>query len=196
MDAGITTEFDPLLFARSGKQISGVLSLKELPRLAGLSNASAKGCINIELQFSCDEDQQYWMQGRAEGQIEVICQRCLEQMPLKLESKILTSLVRQSKESLAEAQETDLKEDQVNAQIVCKGKTTVAALIEDDLLLAIPMFPKHSGDDCGNKIVSAGNVKKITEQVEAKKENPFAVLATLKTNKKAGKKVIKKSKKK
>lgn len=194
MDAGITADIDPLLLARKGKHVSGQLSLKKLPRLAVLSSEPSSGRINVELQFSRDADQQCWMQGSMSGQLEVICQRCLEKMPLTLNSKVNALLVGQ----------TDIKTDKITIAgqesddsdigetiIICKAKTTVAKLVEDDLLLAMPMFPKHETGCCNNteNSIKAGHR-------ENQPENPFAVLATLKSDKKTDKNLGKKSGKK
>jgi uncharacterized protein len=186
MDAGITTVIDPLLLAKTGRHISGDLPLKDLPRLAELSSDVSAGQVHIELQFSQDENQRCWMQGEVSGQLEVICQRCLEPMTQKLDSQINALLVRQAGEVSGNDQESGTEET-----VIYTGNSTIAKLIEDDLLLAMPMFPKHLANECtprtgdGEK-QSFKNAGKNEGQKGGQRDNPFAVLATLKSGKKKG----------
>jgi len=184
MDAGITANIDPLLLAKQGRRISGELALTVLPRLAALSCQPATGQVTVDLQFSCDADQQCWLQGSVSYQLEVICQRCLEKMSLTIDSEINTLLVTSVDDDGSDHQQSDIDA----TQTVCIGKTTVAALIEDDLLLAMPMFAKHDTGSCQDKRGEIKSTEISNKQKDDQQQNPFAILATLKTKKKSGKK--------
>lgn len=180
MSAGINAEFDPLLYAKVGEHIHGKLLLKDLPRLASMSDKPSTGWIDVDLQFSRDDSRRNWVQGRLQGQISVICQRCLERMLLDLDCEVRILLVSHSEGTAAGEEE--------ESQYICQGKTKIANLIEDDLLLTMPMFPKHQPGDCHSFETGKEKGKTAGDQ----EENPFAVLANLKTGKKKDKRKVKK----
>ncbi len=182
MDAGFSAVVDPLQLAKQGKRLNGQLALQALPRLAVLSCNSAVGKVEVDLQFSRGEDQQNRVTGSAGASFDVICQRCLGQMSLQLDSEINILLLGSQEEGVEN-----------NDGIVCKGKMPVTDLIEDELLLAMPMFPKHRAGDCKIKreqVKSAANGTGSGSgsdkgQKTSREDNPFAVLAKLKSGQKS-----------
>jgi len=180
MDAGFSSVVDPLQLAKQGKRLNGQLALQALPRLAVFSCKSAVGKVEVDLQFSRGEDQQNRVTGSASVSFEVICQRCLEHMSLQLDSEINILLLGSQEEG-----------NENNDGIVCKGKMPVTDLIEDELLLAMPMFPKHPAGDCeikGEQVESAANDTGSGSnkgRKTSREDNPFAVLAKLKSGQKS-----------
>ena len=189
MDAGFSAVINPLQLVKQGKRLKGQLVLQVLPRLAAFSSKPATGKVDVDLQFDRGEDQQNRVTGSASACFDVICQRCLEPMSLQLDTE-LNMLLVDSREHVIEN----------SNGIVCKGKMPVAELIEDDLLLAMPMFPKHQAGDCkikqGQLKPASNNTGSNKGPNEDREDNPFAVLAVLKSGTKTGKGPGKKSGKK
>jgi len=180
MDAGFSAVIDPLQMAKQGKRLNSQLTLQDLPRLAALSSKSAAGKVDLDLQFSRGEDRQNRVTGSTSACFDVICQRCLGHMSLHLDCEINIILLDSREEGIEN-----------NDGIVCKGKMPIADLIEDELLLAMPMFPKHQNGDCGIKneqVKSAANGTGTSSnkgQKTSREDNPFAVLAKLKLGQKS-----------
>jgi len=99
-----------------------------------------------------------------------ICQRCLEPVDVAVQLEREFRFVES--EAVAETQDDDCEED----LLVTSREFDLAALIEDEVLLAMPLVPRH--DTC------PVNVKMVAADPDfdalAEKPNPFAVLAQLK----------------
>lgn len=122
-----------LEFARAGATRSGVLRLAQLPRLAEV------GCRSAELRYAVRGGTSG--QGKpvvlveAEGTLELECQRCLE--PLRMPFEVSSEL------ELAESQEAiDTADDDVD-RVLATRSMSVVDLVEDEVILALPMVPMH-----------------------------------------------------
>ena len=80
---------------------------------------------------------------RIEANPTLICQRCLAPYVQLLESEGLMFLARNDAE--LERWESD---DPLIDVIVAEGRLEVQMLIEDELLLSLPVVPRHDDDDC------------------------------------------------
>jgi uncharacterized protein len=148
---------DGLQFARGRDAVSGSIGLDDLPRLA------AMGCDAATLAYVVRGGE--GRGGRPSLTIEIsgsarlVCQRCLG--PLEFE------LVAQTELELAEAQaEIDAADDDVDRVLATKAMD-IAALVEDEAILALPMVPLHERCETG---VAEGAPTKAS---------PFAALAGL-----------------
>jgi uncharacterized protein len=58
-------------------------------------------------------------------------------------------------------------------------------IIEDEILLALPPIPKHLDDSCSSEVVKGWSSEQTNETntENVKRDNPFDVLAGLKTDK-------------
>jgi uncharacterized protein len=146
-----------LEFARAGATRSGVLHLAQLPRLA------EAGCRSAELRYALRGGAS--AQGKpvlvveAAGTLELECQRCLEALRVPIE--VSTEL------ELAESQQAiDAADDDVD-RVLATRSMPVVELVEDEVLLALPMVPMHGR--CAPAARNAG----------AERPSPFAGLAGL-----------------
>ncbi|MCZ7564322.1 MAG: YceD family protein [Burkholderiales bacterium] len=125
---------DGLEFARTGATRSGVLDPARLPRLKEL------GCRSAELRYTLRGGTS--AQGRpmllveAAGALELVCQRCLE--ALRLPVDVCTEL-----ELATSQQEVDAAEDDLD-RVLTSRSMPVAELVEDEVILALPMVPMHA----------------------------------------------------
>jgi uncharacterized protein len=148
---------DGLKFAHERSQVSGRLSIAALPRLAELGCTAAEVSFDVAGDLSAESRPS--LQVRAQGCVEMACQRCLQ--PLSV------PVIVDSELELAESREAaEAAEDEID-RVVASRSMDVAALVEDELLLALPMVAVH--EDCR---LPAGD--------DGAKPSPFAVLAGLK----------------
>ena len=101
------------------------------------------------------------------------CQRCLHPVPTEL-------LIEQDFRFVAD-EATALAEDDASEEdlLVLEDSFNLQALIEDELLMSLPLVPMHPA--CLSE--QAPTSKEEAAILAEAKPNPFAVLATLKTRK-------------
>lgn len=160
------------LFARNGS-ISAALPLARLQRLTA-SLADTGGKVAVELEFGHDEEGRQLLTGTLDVPVRVLCQRCLQEMALDLHSD-LHLLVTESDEKLQELPETE------DAVVMDESGLDVPALIEDELILSLPLVPMHADPAC-NEVFNALRQDSSATAGSAK-PNPFSVLAGLNVGK-------------
>ena len=128
---------DGLEFARTGGKLQGEWPLADFPRLrdALLGNT---GSLKYELRGVPEAQGRPGLKLRIEGSLQLACQRCLGalEFPLRIENTLL--LAGSQAEIDAEPIEAEGPE-----RIVAGREMPVHDLIEDELLLAIPIAPRH-----------------------------------------------------
>ena len=113
---------------------------------------------------------QLWLHLQASAEVPQVCQRCLLSYAQPVEVDRWFRFVASEAAALAEDEECE--ED----LLVLEPRFDLAALIEDELLLELPLVPMH--EQCPEPVrMSAGE---LAESVEQEKPNPFAALAALK----------------
>ena len=156
---------NPLRLAKSRERIEGSLQIDTFERLQG-DLIDNHGKLRFNLSFDFDESGMCVVECEIDTQLTLECQRCLKPVVIKIHKKSLLGLVKDKDEidSLAKEYEPlQLDEETISAK----------ELIEDELLLAIPLSPLHSEEECGAKAV----LDQINEDAKPK---PFAALAALK----------------
>jgi uncharacterized protein len=156
------TVIDCLEFARIGGVLERKVGLNELPRLADLLAGTA-GFLSVRLEGWRDDAGKSWLQLDIAGDPLLCCQRCLSgvKVPLSIRSRLQLMAPGE------EWPDDDLADDSTDA-IEAETALVVLSLIEDEVLLALPIAPRH-----GQCESPAG---KVTEHGSA----PFAALAALK----------------
>jgi uncharacterized protein len=158
---GPSTVIDSLEFARSGATLQRRLALSGLPRLADLLH-SAEGFLEVRLAGERDAEGKSWLVLEIDGAPVLRCQRCLEGLPFALEIRSRLQLIAPGEEWPDE----DLADDDVEA-IDADRELQVAALVEDEVLLALPIAPRHEQCEPPSAAVAGTG------------SGPFAVLAAL-----------------
>lgn len=153
---------DSLDFARKGMKISGEVPVAELPRMADLLSDNA-GTISFVLSGLMGRDGKPLLQLELDGKCNLRCQRCLKQLiyPVKLVATL--RLVTEG-----ELDVSDLEDDEADS-IPAEKRLDVLALLEEELLLSLPIAPKHENGECQ---IAAEGISRAT--------SPFAILAGLK----------------
>ena len=128
---------DGLEFARTGGRLQGDWPLADFPRLRDALHANT-GSLRYELRGAPEEQGRPTLKLRLEGTLQLVCQRCLGalEFPLRIEAPL--QLAATQSEIDAEPIEAEGPE-----RIVAGREMPVHDLIEDELLLAIPIAPRH-----------------------------------------------------
>ena len=156
---------DSLEFARSGQQLQGTVAVAQLRRLADNLFDTA-GELKYALTGGTDADRRPRLEIRADGKINLRCQRCLG--PVVYPVLVASSLLVLGTDAGGET----AKFDDLDA-VPADPSTDVLALVEDEVLLAIPFSPRHAEGQCS--VVVANEPETAI--------SPFAVLARLKHDK-------------
>ena len=120
--------------------------------------------------------QQLWLQVQIQTQVPLLCQRCLQPYAQPV------AVDRWFRFVLDEAQALQEDDDVPEDLLVWTPKLNLLELIEDEVLLDLPLIPKH--EDCAH--VWQPEPDPLIEAV-AERPHPFAVLAQLKGENRAKK---------
>ncbi|MDR3157999.1 MAG: YceD family protein [Zoogloeaceae bacterium] len=152
---------DACRFARESGCLEGRLALSGLRRLADVL-AQTEGGVDYRLSGVTGEQGQARLRLRVTGRLLLVCQRCLDAVAHDLS---IDRLLELAPEDSAPAQE-EMEDDSVDV-LPLDGMLEVDALIEDELLLSLPIAPRHA--ECVLPVAAA----------DSKKAHPFAALAAL-----------------
>jgi uncharacterized protein len=135
------TTIDSLAFARAGGRMVDDIAIQRFPRLVG-SLASDSGTVHFELRGSIQEGRPV-LELAVEADVRMICQYCLEayDQPIANVSAMPIAL----DESQLDRWEQD---DPLIDAILQDAHLDVHALVEDELLLSLPVVPKHPTGAC------------------------------------------------
>jgi uncharacterized protein len=158
------TVIDGLEFSRTEDELKGHLPLADLNRLRDCL-FDAVGGVDFLLKGDRDRQRRFVLHLEVRGVLQLQCQRCLQALayPLQITNTLL--LVRPNEPFPVEADEPDAPDC-----IVAEADMDVATLIEDEILLSLPLSPRHPEGTC-NRQTSAGS--------SGPAASPFASLASL-----------------
>ncbi|MFK7731640.1 MAG: YceD family protein [Pseudomonadales bacterium] len=146
-------------------QLEGRLAIRQLKRLLDLL-ASDEGDANVDLQFIRDDEGRRLIKGSVSASMDVYCQRCLDPMTLTLKQGIALALV---------AGEDTAKQlpEELEPLIVVDDTVDLHALVEDELLLALPIVSLHEQSCATQRYMSA------EEPEQEPRQKPFEDLAEM-----------------
>jgi len=129
--------------ADRGVTLSGELDVGQLTRLKGLLHSDS-GSVRATLRFRQRGDGWLASELGVRADVELMCQRCLEPFRHELEESV--NVVIADSDSLPATVPTGFEPFEVE-----EGRFQPAQLIEDELIVAIPLVPKHARvEDCGS----------------------------------------------
>lgn len=165
----LPVQVDPYRLAEQGLEYDGVLPLRQMKRLSPLL-ADNTGEATVRLRFGVDDMGVHYLQGAIRVDLKLECQRCLEPMSWPVESELALGFV-------ASTAEADQLPGGYDPYIVESVPLALIDMIEDELLLALPQIPMHDIEQCP----AQEYVEPEEQQDKAGQDNPFQVLADLKT---------------
>ncbi|MFB2539284.1 MULTISPECIES: DUF177 domain-containing protein [unclassified Acinetobacter] len=173
-------QIEPFKWAEQGFAWVGQLPLANFTRVAQEAVGSIEGqSVQVECKLSMDSYHPFvWLDAVLRTNIPLQCQRCLQAVNLDVDADVHMAILNDESQVdlLDENADFIVLGDDANTQKADYRQPAVMNLLgilEDELLLSMPISPKH--DECEIK-------HKAMEQAEPeqKKDNPFDVLAGLK----------------
>lgn len=168
-------ELDPVKSAQKRSDYNGIYRLEDLTRLRE-AVLSETGQVDVSLRCTYDEQKLPVMLINAVTDVDVTCERCGQPMPIHIElSATFTPKTMRLDEDLVPSTYAIVEANDY-------GLVDLRALIEDELMLEIPLVPKHEVENCAIKEQDMvwGELDKAAYE---KPSNPFDVLKSLKNPK-------------
>lgn len=150
MSGRLPVHIDPLRLADEGRRLLGELPGSTLTRLREVVNAgSPAAVVAVNLEFARSAQGARRMYGTISTTVELTCQRCLEPVSIRLEARpdVVLLATDTGPSGMAEAADT----------LVAEAPVALGLLVEDELLLVLPMVPMHPEGACQAPVGMAGN---------------------------------------
>ena len=146
-----------LEFAQTQQTLAGEIDALKCERLAETLMPKGQGAhINFKLTGAAKQLRNPSLHLHIEAKLPVTCQRCLDEMLLSIDLNFNYIICNALPTEIDENDDTDWLE--------ASPDMSLQELIEDELLLAMPIAPMHDAD-CNKQSMQSGE-----------KPNPFAVL--------------------
>lgn len=168
MSEALPSRVDAMRLAARGASLDNVTPVAAMTRL-GDALADASGTVESQLVFTRDAQGRTVIDGRAHAVLQLVCQRCLQSMPFEVDVAVRVAVVGDDGEAQALAADAE-------PVIGDSGEVSPLALVEDELILALPLVPLHAADAGCRAPADAPPAAAV------RRENPFAVLKRLKTD--------------
>ena len=132
-------------FAKEGAELAGEWPLPALDRLADAAHADAKPADGDVARWLARGESrpvrggppQTWLHLAADTRLSLVCQRCLGPLDTPVEAE--RSFLFVADEDTAAQLDADTEDD-----VLALSRTLdLRALVEDELLLALPLVPRH-----------------------------------------------------
>ena len=173
MSNDLPLHFDPVLFAKQGRRVSGYIATHALPRIED-STAGSDNRITVNMSFSTSSLQFPMVQGTIVGSVVQTCQRCLGDVVVEFNIQLTLLLANPDSVDMASKEGYEIFE-------YSGPSVSTIELIEDEILLAIPIVVKHATvEECDPDARKWLETETI-EFVEKDRPSPFAKLKDLKT---------------
>jgi uncharacterized protein len=157
---------DVAQFVRAHESMSGVAAYDDFFRIA--TECSGGGDVAWSIAGLVDAEGACWLTLEVEAALKMACQRCLTDVQVDVRSRSRFRLVFAGEQWGDE----DLEDDSFEA-LEIDGPLDLKALVEDEVLLALPSVALHERCDMPGAQENADDLKAV-------RPSPFAVLGKLK----------------
>lgn len=120
--------------------MEGTVNIADLPRLAD-ALYNDQGQVRAQLRFGKDEEGLTYMKGSLHAELNLLCQRCLQPFTFTLNVLMSLSLVTN------DLAVKDLPK-YYDPLFVDKEPISLRGIIEEELLLNLPLVAKHKAENC------------------------------------------------
>lgn len=131
---------DPWRLIKKHAELIGDLPLREFPRLQAMHDQGAQ-MAHVELFFQITKEGVPLIKGKVQATLQLICERCNDAMEYKMEQSIMLSPVKDDEAAKR------LPGD-IDPLLLTETDTVLAQIIEDEILLNLPMVTKHDDAHC------------------------------------------------
>lgn len=159
---------------------AGFLGIQDFPRVAEEAASISPGdgfhwTVQTHFEDSPGSEPRQIMNLGLKGRLHLVCQCCLQDCAVELDEERRFILV------LTDAQADDYPiEDEEQEPLVVSQHFNLLETIEDEVLLSLPLIPKHPEGFCEPFVSTLGDDD--DEKGSNKRENPFNVLKNMKKN--------------
>lgn len=130
---------DLMALAERGTVLEGRIELDKLTRLRELLNSS-DGAVTARLRFERRQDDMLIMELQCQASLELVCQRCLQPLRHDVREQVEFALADREDALAVLPHGTDF--------IALDGdRFQPAAVIEDELIVSLPLVPRHGDED-------------------------------------------------
>lgn len=136
---------DSLEFARSEQALIGELPLSSLERLHDVL-VDTGGALRYTLRGDRDDRNRPQLHLTIDSDLRLQCQRCLEALDYPLELRNTLLLIPRGEQA-----DDMLDEPESPDAIEASAELDVAELIEDEVLLSLPLSPRHAEGACESR---------------------------------------------
>lgn len=157
---------------QKGTQIRAELPVSQLPRFSGLL-ANTEGSVTTTLRFFIDEQKIRRVDGDIYCKAFAICQRCMEILPLSLESHFELAVVKDDEQARQ-------LPDGLDPLIVTDDYISLADVVEEELILCLPIVNYHDDKNCQEVLGATADQPDLP--LEQPTDSPFKVLESLKSS--------------
>lgn len=173
-DEPLPKQADLRKLAHRQAHFKACLNAASMPRLAG-AVAGGEGTIEVDLHLGVDEQHHRYLRGTVDCNTQVVCQRCMQPMPIQVHSDINLGIVwddDQARQLPKSMEPIIVGEDEL---------VDLNEVVEDELLLSMPFVSYHEAGECSGKQRYESTSAEVRQALEAEKQkNPFNVLKQLK----------------
>ncbi|GAA6204392.1 MULTISPECIES: 23S rRNA accumulation protein YceD [Thalassotalea] len=160
---------DPYRSAQRSLECEGIFETSGMNRLLAACESSSEH-VHVKVEFGVDELGLVFISAKGSATVVLTCQRCTE----AFEHKLLIDFVFSPVKDEEAAENLPSYYDAI--ELDENGEVNLRDLVEEELLLVIPLIPRHELKDCQSPSDSVwGQLP-----VEHEKPNPFDVLKKLK----------------
>jgi uncharacterized protein len=161
---------DPRKLAQQQALYEGSVAADSLSRFAD-AVVAIESPLQARVEFDINQSRKPCVNGQLNIKAAVPCQRCLEPVTIEVVSEFAVEVVWNEEQAAKIVKRAD-------SWIVTERQANLVELLEDELLLALPVVSYHAEGDC------AADLRELLPEEEEKEpavsDNPFAVLAALK----------------
>ncbi len=168
MSQQLPEQIDPFRLARQRRVITGELPLHRMKRLEPLVSDASGGVANVALEFGTDDMGVKFVHGRVTAALGMTCQRCLQPILQNVDAQFSLGLVTTRREA-------DLLPPHYDPLLVEQDHIPLVDVVEDELLLALPIVAMHEEGACS----AAHGAHEVVPE-DMKQKSPFAILEQLK----------------
>lgn len=170
LNGPIPPHVDPRKLVERAATLEGELPIAKMPRL-NEQLTSSDGNVHAKFSFFRDEQKLAVMHVELDAEVSMVCQRCLESAKFHVGGEYDYVIIQEGKS-------IDDLPSGYDALEVGEDPLDLTSLVEDELLLALPIVPVHDPEDC-QQPVGYATAPEPSESAE-ERPNPFSVLAQLK----------------
>ncbi len=158
-------KIDPFRSAAHKMQLQGNFMLGDMQRLVP-SLHSTEGEVTVDADFAMDEQDICVLKGQLKTSLTLQCQRCMEPFKYDIIDEFLSGIVQTEDEA-------EKLPEQYDPVIAIEGELALLDMIEDEIIIALPIVPMHDANKC--------KVKLPLEAGTTESNNPFNVISILRS---------------